>query len=222
MRHEDLGIDSRTGHHRKNPLALAESRYLGILWENHVGASRAISADHLAERFGRLAGMRGGLEQWKRDIRLMQNHLLVDHNIPILSRSGHNGGYWIAESEAEARAFYDTFRRRGMTGLVKASRGRQAALVDMVQQLSFEFDELTDLTPPGLVRPQDRPAAEMPTPVEVVDAFLGRMLRNPEKFADGLRKIGKKYGGVLLPRERIAELKVQAARFQELVGGLDV
>lgn len=224
MKAEDLGIDIRTGRHNR-VLTYAESKFLGILWEDHLGKDNKIGADALAMRYSAMMGdrpdeipLRTWIERRKREVRYMHNHLLTEHSqVPILSAAGDHGGYWIAENEREAEAFYDTFRRRGMTGLVKASRGKQAALVDMVQQLSFEFDELDDRT---AFTPRIRPTTGMPTPIEVVDAFLGRMLNNPEKFADGLRKIGEKYGSILLPRDRLMEMKRKASELQEMVAGL--
>ncbi|RLC21604.1 MAG: hypothetical protein DRH56_09410 [Deltaproteobacteria bacterium] len=228
MNLQDLGFTKKGFHDAR--LTPVESRFLGILWE-HEGVRNAIPADILAVcfRFGcteeqasymRFNGEppRRVLDKWKRDVRYMQNHILRWHNhAPVLSRAGSGGGYWLAESESEAEAFYDTFRRRGLTGLVKASRGRQAALVDMVSQLSFEFEELADMTPQcGPVWPR----AETPTPVQVVDAFLERMLADPGKFADGLRKIGDKYGAVLLPRDHLAEVKAKAAELQQLITGV--
>lgn len=222
MKCEDLGIDVRTGRHNR-VLTHAETKFLGIIWEKHQGKEFKISATDLAIAYADMMGARGChqpnvIEHWKREVRHLQNHLLTEHSqVPILSAAGDGGGYWIAESEGEAAAFYNTFRRRGMTGLVKASRGKQAALVDMVQQLSFEFDELEDKT--GF-KARIRPVTGMPTPIEVVDAFLGRMLGNPEKFADGLRKIGAKYGSILLPRDRVMAMKRKAAELQEMVANL--
>ncbi|MGD8388792.1 MAG: hypothetical protein PVG49_16720 [Desulfobacteraceae bacterium] len=221
MRLESLGIDPRTGIHRKNPLTPAESALLKILWGEHEGAENAIPARRLAEKW---AGKDVGdalSSRDMRDMRVLINHLVIDHNIPILSQAGSSGGYFMAGSDLEARKFYDTFRRRGMTGLVKASRGRQAALVDMVRQLSFEFDELRDLTA-GHARGPMISRMGTPTPIEVVDAFLEKMTRDPEQFADGLRKIGRKYGGVLLPKETVAALRKKAAEFSDLVAGLEV
>lgn len=228
MRLEDLGIDPKTGLHDKR-LTPAESRFVGIMWTDHVGAENAITADLLAIQFfvGFAQGVdefldsheKSTLEEWKRDVRYLQNHLLTEHeNIPIYSRAGSGGGYWVAESEDEGEAFYSRFRKRGMTGLVKAARGKKAVLVDMVKQLSFEFEELQDKTNPLVIR-NPKPAS-FPAPVEVVDAFLARMLKDPEKFADGLRKIGKKYGSVLMPKEHVLALKAKALELQRMVAEL--
>lgn len=231
MKADDLGVDPRTGRHTRT-LTTVENRFLGILWTDHAGRANRIGAIELAVEFAsRMGETFEGLsekqrvasrEGWKREVRHLQNHLLTEHSrIPLLSAAGINGGYWIAESEEETRAFYDTFRRRGLTGLVKASRGRQAEMVDMVKQLSFEFDDLDDRTGDGgLAAHLIRPAAGMPTPIEVVDAFLGKMLQEPEKFADGLRKIGKKYGSILLSKDRVEAMKRKARELEQLVEGL--
>jgi len=208
------------------------------LWEEHVGRCNRIGADALAINFERALCDREplvgpaldaevalkrklpgyDLDGLKRDVRALQNHLLTRHDhLPILSAAGTAGGYWIAESESEAEDFYATFRKRGLTGLVKASRGKKAILVDMMRQLSFEFDELADLTEQtGIIKPR----VSEPTPIEVVDVFLEKMTANPEKFADGLRKIGRKYGSVLLPKGAVKELTAKAAELQRLVDSI--
>ena len=232
MKVEDFGIDVRTGYHNKQ-LTCAESRFVTILWEDHVGRKNRLAADHFAVLY---SGVRTNLsvpeflsilntegrrelERVKRDLRYLHNHLLRDHSsIPVLSKAGNGGGYWIAESEAEAVEFYDTFRKRGLTGLVKASRGKQSAMVDMVSQLSFEFEELVDRTQTAMIRPK----AGLPTPIEVVDSFLERMLQNPEKFANGLRKIGDKYGGILLPKEKVTAIQAEVAKLQEMAKDLGI
>ena len=234
MKLSDLGIDTKTGYHDKR-LTQLEGRFLGLLWTEHQGEANKIGADLLAVNFAHVR--EGGqalcdedldvaavvaqrvnpteLGRLKRDVRYVQNHLLTRHdNLPILSKAGTDGGYWIAENEAEANDFYESFRKRGLTGLVKASRGKKAILVDMMRQLSFEFDELVDLTEQtGIIRQR----VSDPTPIEVVDAFLEKMTADPAKFADGLRKIGRKYGSVLLPKGAVRELTEQAAKLQRLV-----
>ena len=241
MKSEDLGIDPGTKIHNQT-LTRTENKFLALLWTDHVGEDNKISADELAVRFrdallderswppeffsAHLQAYRRWrsieLNQPKRDARHMHNHLLTRHDtIPILSKAGNGGGYWIAENEAEAAEFYNTFRQRGLTGLVKASRGKKAVLVEMMQQLSFEFDELVDQSgyAPGTGR---RSPGGQPAPIAVVDAFIEKMMRNPEKFSEGLRKIGRKYGSVLLPKEQVKAMQAKARELQELVGSLEV
>jgi hypothetical protein len=203
-----------------------ENAFLGVLWVDHVGRKNAISADDLAVRFAGRLGIalitKASLEEWKRDVRELQNHLLFDHsNIPVLSAAGRRGGYWMAETEAEGRRFEESFRKRAKTGFLKATRGRRGSMVDMVTQLTFEWEDLVDKS--GMpVQVQDNRAA---TPIEVVDAFLTKMLDDPDKFAQGLRQLGEKYGSVLVPRNRfdeiIAGLKAKSMELSALASALE-
>ena len=223
MKLEQLGIDPKTGYHTKKPLTFEESKFFGILWDGHVGSNNKISAQGLAVKYAKQAAEPSitfrDEEFWKREVREMQNHLLMTHDQPILSKAGNRGGYWIAETRQEHDEFYGTFRKRGMTGMKKAARGKQSEMADMVTQLSFEFEELVDKTEHTA---RIRPAAGIPLPVEVVDAFLEKMTQNPEKFADGLKKIRDKYGSVLLPRKQVEELKTSIEKVQSMVQGLGV
>ena len=232
MKLEDLGINPETRRHDKS-LTAAENRFLGILWTDYVGTDNKISANELAVKFD--CAMRGfdvdpqslrslgrltpWLDKEKRNVRHMHNHLLTMHdNISILSRAGYGGGYWIAESKEEAIAFYDTFRKRGMTGLVKASRGKKAALVDMMEQVSFEFEDYASAI--GMADNAD--ISGDPAAIAVVDSFLGRMLDNPERFSSGLKKLSKKYGSILLDKTEVAAMKTKAAELSRLVEALGV
>lgn len=242
MKLEDLGIDPKTGHHNKR-LTNVENAFLGLLWIDHIGEDNKISADELALRF-HFARSDCIIRHWvfrnimmsykknnpkklsllKRDVRCMHNHLLTQHDhTPILSKAGHGGGYWIADSEEEAAKFYDSFRQRGLTGLVKASRGKKSVMVELMSQLSFEFEDLVDKT--GIerqgsgIRGQGSESGP-PAAIAVVDAFLERMLKDPGKYAEDLRKIGRKFGSVLLPKEQVAAMQTKAAELQEILTGL--
>ena len=235
MNKEALGIDRKTGYHDKR-LTTVENRFLGILHTEHVGKYNKISANELAIQFD--CAMKGfevdrnqlmkiqsrqmntpQINAKKRTVRHLHNHLLTMHdNLSILSKAGYDGGYWIAENEQEASEFYDTFRRRGMTGLVKASRGKKAALVGMMQQVSFEFEDIAvDI---GMFSEKD--TSGDPAAVAVVDSFLGRMLESPERFSAGLKKLSKKYGSILLDKTEVAAMKSKAAELSRLVESLGV
>lgn len=218
MKSEDLGFDRKTGRHDAG-LTYTEDKFVEILWEDHMGFDNRISADDLTQEFifkpeDKPIAL-SQLEYGKRGVRRMHNHLLIYHdNIPILSRAGIQGGYWFAQNKLEASLFYDTFRKRGMTGLLKASRGKQSVMVDIVEQLSFQFDDLIDKTSTQYPRSREFMS------IKVLDAFLERMTRDPEKFADGLRKLGKKYGSVLLPRDQVTAMRAKARELQQMVDNL--
>lgn len=235
MKLEDLGIHPKTGTHDQR-MTRPENIFAGILWVDHVGEENAIPANHLAVRFAaeinqwegqmttedivrRIKLMertdlgRQRLDRWKRDVREMHNHLLKKHDhIPILSKAGVGGGYFIAQSELELEAFYGAFRKRGLEGLVKASRGKKAVLVEIVQQLSFDFDleDKTDLEPV-------RPGADVSVPVEVVDQFLERMLAEPEKFSKDIKKLSDKFGHVLFAKNKHQAIKKKVRELSVLL-----
>lgn len=222
---KDLGFNRVTGRHDKR-LTGMESAFVGVLWVDHVGRENAISAPDLAWAWAlRLkAGIadQHELEEWKRDVRHMQNHLLFKHDqVPVLSMAGKGGGYWIAETEEEASKFYAAFRQRGMTGLMKGSRGRRAAVVEAVEQIAFEFEEMADKTGTG-IGPVIRIEEGKELAPEIVDALLRKMSEEPERFASNLRKIREKYfsGAVLLKKDRLAAMQAKAAELQSLIGEL--
>ena len=238
MKLEDLGIDSKAGHHNKT-LTHTENCFLGLLWIDHAGEDNKICADELAILFrvareGRSISSGDALSMivqdyrrhaekqlslMKRDVRRMHNHLLTQHeNVPILSKAGNGGGYWIADSEEEAARFYDSFRQRGLTGLVKASRGKKAVMVEMMTQLSFEFEDLVDKT--GYAWQSGDRHVGAPTAMAVVDAFLEKMLSNPERYSADIKKLGRKFGSILLPQSQVAAMQHKAAELQEILTGL--
>lgn len=219
MKREHLGIDPKTGKHNAQ-LTRLEAAFLGILWTDHVGHCNRISGRQLAARLAEALDEwpRGPsfdyfLSKWMRSVRQLQNHLLTEHyNIPIFSQAGPAGGYWIGEGDEEGVHFYDTFRQRGLTGLLKAARGKQAVVVEMVQQLSLQFDDLQDQTGETFVTMRGRSTA-----VEVVDALIRKMMQNPERFSGDLEKLKIKLGAVLMPKEKARQIAETAARLQELV-----
>jgi len=239
MKLEDFGYDPKTKIHNST-LTAAESRFLGILWLDHVGEENAICANDLAITYANALdgreidrkelmrlkvlmnstdGHRRQLDRWKRNVRHMQSHLQMTHeNLPILSRSGHKGGYWIAENDAEIDQYFGSFRKRGMHGIVKASRASKTRFANIMQQLTFEFEDLVD-------KAGDVPAvidSRSPAPYVVVDALLEKMMKNPEQFSEELRKLGAKFGSVLLPKAQYAQIKSHTQRLQELIAGMEV
>lgn len=221
MKRDDLGFNP-AGYHSKVPTHV-ESAYINVLWD-HFGADNKISGEELALKWAArldenaFPGWTSSRKsQWMRDVRQMQNHLLFNHGTPILSEAGGQGGYWYCETETEMEKFYDTFRSRGLTGLRKAARGRQSILVDIMKQVSFAFDDQEDRMATAV--PAEKPDSSS-TPIEVVDAFIEKMMREPEKFADGLRKIGSKYGSILMPKEVIDRALVTARELEALLGGM--
>ncbi|MBW1711437.1 MAG: hypothetical protein JRJ73_16485 [Deltaproteobacteria bacterium] len=223
----------------KPNLTTAETRFLGLLWVDHTGAANKISAENLAVMYTyaleghtlsldearetviamkRIESPNRMLEQQKRIVRKMQSHLLMKHeNTGVLSQAGIGGGYWIAENQEEIDKFFSSFRKRGMHGIVKASRASKTRFANIMQQLTFEFEDLVDKT-------GDVPAvidSRSPAPYVVVDALLEKMMKNPEQFSEELRKLGAKFGSVLLPKAQYAQIKSHTQRLQELIAEME-
>ena len=207
MKSEDLGINPETGSHSA-AFSEAEAAMMGIL-ADHIGAEEKISANQLAWIYfidvGEYADERSfRLEPWKRNVRYMINHLVIDHDQAIMSKAGARGGYWIAGNKGEMDEFYGSFRKRAITGFTKAARGKKATLVSMVKQLAFEFDDLHAGDRPALVRPYDDGES---APLAVVTGFLDKMTKEPEKFEREIRLLRDKFGKVLLPREDFSKIQ---------------
>lgn len=223
MKAEMLGIDVKTGYHTR-VLTHEEAVFVGILWVDHVGARRAMPASALAVRYAygvagvEIAGNRRAINEWKREVRYMHNHLLeMHHKIPVLSQAGRGGGYWIAENDGEAEAFFWTFRKRGLTGLVKGTRGKQSAVVEVVEQLAFELDELAHGD--GLSMPVRGAHAPSMAPA-IVDALLTKMTREPEKFSDDIRRLRDKHAAVLMPKATMDAIRAQASGLMDALAGV--
>ena len=65
-------------------------------------------------------------------------------------------------------------------------------------------------------------AGEASAPIQVVDAFLEKMSKEPERFEADLRRLGRKFGSVLLPKSQVAAMRQKAAEMQDLLAGLGV
>jgi len=228
MKAEDFGINRKTGYHDRR-LTGVESIFLGILWDDHVGEANAVSADVLAVRFhGDINGLEEPTNGWvhkvrhmlqyqpkeldrlKRRVRLMQNHLLDDHEgAVILSKAGPGGGYYIADADDEIDAFFGAFRKRGKTAFRKASRGNRQRFAKIMTQAVFEFDAV-----------DGTPGETASAAYETADALLERMTRDPERYANVLHRLGVKHGRVLLDKRVVEEMRAKARELSRMVEGL--
>jgi len=216
MRAEDMGINPETGRHSQ-PFTEAEAAMMGIL-ADHIGKEDRIPANQLAWRFflemaedNDAGSFR--MEPWKRTVRLLVNHLIIDHDQGILAKAGVGGGYWIAGNKQEADEFYNTYRKRGITGITKASRGKKNVMVSIVKQLAFDWEELKGGDRPALVKPYDYESA----PLAVVTSFLDKMTREPERFEHEIRLLRDKFGKVLMPREEFVKIQTLSRELSGLL-----
>ena len=222
MRAEDFGLDPETGVHTRQFTEI-EQHTMDILGE-HTGEDQSIPASDLAlefyearkERRVTHAEYQQGISQWKRDIRHMTNHLLIDHDQPICSKAGSHGGYWIAKTKEEMDQFYETMRKRGITGLIKASRGKRSVMADMVKQIAFEFEELkTDRRTQAI---QLSPLALEPMPEIVVTEFLNKMTKEPEKYTEEIKRLRHRFGQVFMDPAVYGKLRMLSGELTRLLG----
>lgn len=225
MYESDLGINEGAHNPELTPL---ERDCLSVLEERGKGAKAAISARAFAAALAieRTTTEKyhddDGTEQTQRvewgtrDLRKLINHLIMTHGIPIVCKAGTGGGYFLPGSEGEINEFYQTFHRRAMTGLVKASRGKRSAFVEIVTQLSLGFDEPGNRETIEKLRlsPDEDP---IPAWVQVVTKFLDRIAEDPRKYAAEIRRIQTTYGDIFVPREKVRLLKEKTAEFQRLL-----
>lgn len=196
-------------------LTAAERRCIDTL-QHHVGSDNPAPAYYLADH------VIGGASPSRstRQLRQLVNHLIINHDIPIICQAGLGGGYWLPGSKAEVEHFHQAFRKRAMTGLVKACRGKKAAFVEMVTQLTIEFDQESgqEAQAPAMERLKLIPDADpIPASVQVITAQLKRYHQEPEKFAAEIRQIQKDFGEVLIPRDRLRRIKRATQRLQHLL-----
>lgn len=239
MKLEDYGYSVKTMQHDRR-LTKAESAFLGILWEDHLGKENKIPGRELAIEYaycmeGKRLDAEGPddthdaegsddtkeIEQWGRDVRHMQTHFIEEHdNIPVYSKSGIRGGYWIAANEDEGDEYYYPMRQRGVRGIRKATRGKKASMVEAVTQLAFDFN-FDEIEGDGGIRAIPQKAKN--TAPEIVDALLDTMTQNPERFSGRLERLREKYfsGGVLLGKDRLAEMRAKTRELSEMVAGLE-
>ena len=208
MKNSDLGIDNKTGAHQM-ALTPLEASCLEIMQGRGCGSLKAISAADMTT-------ILFSDSDRKRDLRTLVNHLIMTHSLPIMCEAGVGGGYYLAGDPKEAERFKAMFRRRAMTGLVKASRGSKAAFVDMMAQYTLGFDEQETTAVIEHMRflpENDR----TPAWVQLVTKFLDRISKDPHLYAAEIRRIQHTYGDIFVPREKVAQLKEETAKFQRML-----
>lgn len=214
MRDADLGINEFGKHDAQ--LTSIEQNCLDKFQQRGYGKAAAISANDLAWAAGFGSHEKAALEANKRELRRLINHLIITHGLPIICQSGDGGGYYLAGNPSEVEANYQAFHRRAMTGLLKASRGRKGAYVDMVSQLTLGFDDPEQQA--ALERLRLTPEADpVPAWVQLMTRFLDRLAADPEGNAEAIRRIQKEYGTIFVEKQTMKRLKEETAKFQTLL-----
>ena len=213
MRESDLGIQG-DGTHEK-ALTPLESDCIRVLEERGSGKIMALPARQLTVILG-LDSADVTKDHGTRNTRTLINHLIITHRLPIICQAGKGGGYYLTGAEQESEQFYRSFHARAMTGLVKASRGRKAAYVDKMLQLTLGFDDPESAAALERLRlsPEEDP---VPAWVHLTTRLLDRLHADPQRYADEIRRLQQAYGDIFVPREKVTILKQKTAEFQQLL-----
>lgn len=218
----DLGIDKGSVHHME--LTMLEAECLNILQRGCVGIQQAMAANTLASLLFGIeigpeddpAGVAEQLEAAKRNLRALINHLIIEHQIPILSSGGRPGGYWIPETKNEEEMVYAARKKRAFTGMVKACKGRKASYVQDMEQMLLWFDE-----PEGhdAIRRLRLPVEKDPVPawVRLTTRLLDRFSRDPQRYAAEIAELQRQFGDIFVPKATVAKLRSAATTIQELL-----
>lgn len=160
-----------------------------------AGKNNAISAPALSQR----------LDITSRRLRTIINHLIIDHHLPIGSSAGRdNHGYFMISTEAEATEFYQLFRSRGMTGLVKASRIEDVSLLEMSFQLTLDFY---------------RDDEKIPGAVEAVTKLMKLFNKNPQQYSQEIKAMKTEILPLMVDRKKMEEINQAAQNLADLTGG---
>lgn len=205
-----LGID-KSGIHSRD-LTELEADAVRILNDKAKGIGSALSALQLACALFDGAS----IEQDKRNVRHLVNHLIVSHRIPICSMSGKDGGYFFPITKDEETLVYNARKKRAITGLVKMSQGRKNALVDSAEQLVLFMDNPDNQK--AIERLQLVPdEGPLPAWVQLVTRLLDKLSRDPKRYAIEICELQRQFGDMFVPRETMKQLRTAAKTINTLL-----
>lgn len=177
-----------------NPLNDKETTLMRIL-DNHKGAENVIAGKKLANL----------VELCERRLRERINHLIIEHLIPIGTCARHKySGYFLIATKEERLEFRNTFRKRGITGLIKAARVDKSSLLETSLQLTLDH-YLTGEKIPGFGAAMSK--------------MLGIIRSDPEKYADEINAFQADAAPLLVDRARMAEINQKSKELQRLTEG---
>ncbi len=218
MRDIDLGIErsgERVLHDKK--LTVMESKAVAALGEHgktHYGGF--MPAPELAEALGLSL----------RDVRKLINHLISEHDQPLVPRPGHGGGYRLADSQSDIDAAVAVHLARVRTGMHKISslRGAGEALAQDMVQLTLDLPgESAAEVHRALGRSLGPVAA--PASQEAIKRTLLKYRSDPGRYQAEIDELADAFGGLfvrgsVLASARNALAEVQASLDKAMLGRL--
>jgi len=170
--------------------------------ENHKGRKNAIKGRKLAYRlFGLVSdetqpAARERYRNYERKLRLLIHDLMFDFGIPIV---GDYRGYYLVEEIDEVEAAAATLRKHGIAELVHAAMLKKIAPAELVGQLVFEFGPHPSPLPEG----EGTDASPLPAHLTAITTILGEYQRDPEKYAEEIRRVQEKFSPMFIGREDV-------------------
>lgn len=147
------------------------------IMENHKGISQAISMTQLA-------GFTGIGE---RRLRGIINHLILTHSIPILSSTQRRvSGYYLCRDKDEVHRFNRAFKKRAITGLLKAASVNSSSLLEVANRLALDY-----------YRSHSTKSQKVPGMARVVSRYLEHIKKNPRLYQEEIGQLRKVFQGIL-------------------------
>jgi len=147
------------------------------IMENHKGILQAISMTHLAE----LTGI------GQRRLRGIINHLILTHAVPILSSTQRSvSGYYLCREKNEVQRFNRAFKKRAITGLLKAASVNRSSLLEVANRLAFDY-----------YRVQTKKSEKIPGMTKVVNRYLQHIKANPKLYQREIQQLKEDFQRIL-------------------------
>ena len=147
------------------------------IMENHVGASQAISMAQLAD----LTGI------GQRRLRGIINHLILNHSAPIISSTQRRvSGYYLCREKGEVHRFNRAFKRRAITGLLKAASVNRSSLLEVANKLAFDY-----------YRMHSAQSQKIPGMMSVVSRYLQYIKENPKLYQKEIKRLKEDFQKIL-------------------------
>ncbi len=151
-----------------------EKKVMRIM-ENHKGVSQAISMKDLAAL----------TDIGQRRLRGVINHLILTHSVPVLSSTQRSvSGYYLCRDNDEVHRFNRAFKRRAVTGLLKAASVNRSSLLEVANRLAFDYY-------------QAHSAEKIPGMVKVVSRYLQHIKENPKLYQKEIQQLRDDFQAIL-------------------------
>ena len=161
--------------YRGEKLTETETAVMRIM-ENHKGPLQAISMTRLAK----LTGI------GERRLRGIINHLILTHSIPILSSTQRRvSGYYLCREKEEVRRFNRAFKKRAITGLLKAASVNRSSLLEVANRLAFDY-----------YRAQPGERRKVPGMDRVVSNYLRHLRENSDMYREEIERLREDFRAI--------------------------